>query len=229
LFELRVLQKEVFFNMGRFALVALALVLSRGIASADTLNFDMLGNQWFYAYISTDDTVLGTFFTDESGCCGSSGSISLNPGQTYYLEIESLTYADAPAAGFTGTFSLSGSGLQFANGTQSLDTSSTNLSFWGAAYGGTIPTTGEPQQQTWVTPNENAVEEAGAPWAGSTIWAGDSQSSPAGLAWSDQCTYCYVDFSTEISGTTPEPSTDLLIAPVVLSFYGFRRYRVRRG
>lgn len=213
--------------MRRFTLFALTLVTACGIASAQdgTLSFSgVVADDDFYAFLSTDNSVLGS---DITSTASSGGSVSLDPGQTYFLQIESLNYGGA--GGFAGVFSLDPS-FQFTNGTQTLDTSASNAQYWSAAYGGTIPELGEPLQEPWVTPSVSAIElTGGIPFHPGVIWASDSNSSPNGYAWGDQCTECYVTLSAEITPTTPEPSTGLLIAPVAFGIYGWRRRRMRRA
>jgi hypothetical protein len=218
--------------MVKYLVLPVVLAFSLGTASADTLSFsNLLANNHAYAFISTNDSVLGTRF-GESLCCGSaSGNYDLSPGQTYFLQLEALDTASGAtlAAGLSVSFLLSDNSMVFSNGTDSLDTGSANLTYWNAAFGGSATVL---SPQPWVTPNqnENPLAETGAPWA-NTVWANDLNSSPLGsAAWGTQCAQCYVTFSTTIEAPAPEPSTGafMLICVIALGLQRFRRSRMRR-
>lgn len=210
--------------MTRFLVLPLVLAFSFGTAFAQevlTLSNGFADDQ-FYAYISTDNTVLGDLFAQGGG--GSpSGQVALIPGQTYYLQIEAINIGGA--GGFASSSTLSDPSFAFGNGTQSLDTSAAGVGYWSAAYGGT--TDGSTAQQAWVIPTESALEETNVPFS-NVIWANDANSSPGGSDWNGQCTNCYVTFSATIESATPEPSTAMLIFPAALGLYGLRRFRMRR-
>lgn len=180
-----------------------------------------------YVFISTDDTVLGNL-VGLSNCCVTPApvQVTLNPTQTYYIHVEAIN--GPGAGGFLSDFSLDNASMIFKNGTQSLDTSPANAQYWNAAYGGT--TGGSFTPQPWVTPgsSEQALSETAAFFGPNTIWAPDSNSSPGGNAWNDQCLNCYVTFSTTIS-PSPEPSTMTLLGSCVLSLFGLGRLRRRRS
>ena len=189
--------------------------LSQGSAFASTLTYSLGADDYLLAYLSTNDSVLGTPLSNPG-----SGSVSLTPGETYYVHIESLNWGGA--GGFVGSLSTDDSSLLFANGTTFLDTSAVNVQYWRATYGGTIPF-GDNAEQPWVTPTGPAVYESYAPYQ--VIWAADPQSSPNGYYWNGQCTDCYVTFSTTITGASsaPEPASGLLMGAAALGLFVVRR------
>src|SRR5271156_5139149 len=87
-----------------FAVVALSL----GAASADTLDFTRTTvDDSFTAYISTNNGTLGTFYY--SACCGTTApnaSVTLTPGQDYFIQIVAIN--NGGAGGWGGQFKLSG-------------------------------------------------------------------------------------------------------------------------
>jgi hypothetical protein len=197
--------------------------LSQGSAFAATLTYNLGADDSLLAYLSTNDSVPGTLLLSKPGV----GSVSLTPGQTYYVQIESLNWGGA--GGFVGSLSTDDSSLLFGNGTTSLDTSAANAQYWRASYGGTI-SFGDASQQPWVTPTGQAVYESPASYP--VIWAADSQSSPLGDSWNGQCTDCYVTFSTTITGadpapdppgSAPEPASGFLMGAAALGLFVVRR------
>jgi hypothetical protein len=208
------------------------LALCTGSAAAATLTYSNVGaDDYFYAYISTDNSVLGTLFAQAGWTTPTppvSGTVALTPGVINYLHIVSINLP--LAAGFGGTFSVDSTEL-FSNGTTSLTTGSVDAAQWSYAYGGTLPgdTTGIPPQQAWVIPNGIAAEETAAPVA--YIWGSDSVSSPGGLGFGSQCTYCYQTFSTAIAPAAsgvPEPSTAGLMGFFSIAFAAaYRRRRTK--
>ncbi len=131
--------------------------LSQASALASTLTYDLGADDRLLAFLSTDDSVLGTLLLSQPG----TGSVSLTPGETYYVHIESLNWSGA--GGFVGSLSTDDSSLLFDNGTTFLDTSAANTQYWRAGYGGTI-SLGDSSEKPWVSPTGLAVYESGAPY-----------------------------------------------------------------
>jgi hypothetical protein len=196
------------------AAMALGVALAGSQAQAAVvLQANTTTDNAFYAYISTNDAVLGTLIgSGNSWPTTFSFTTALTPGVTNYLQIEAINYG-GPGA-FIGDFSLvGGSGFQFANGGQELVTDTTDWA-GGINNGNSDPN----QPQPWVLPTFG-VESYGAngvgPWGsvagvGPTaqwIWPSDPLST-------DGCQpldggYCTVDLSTAITPTSgvPEPAT----------------------
>ena len=100
---------------------ALAAIASVSTAQATTLSGNLTADNDFAAYISTDDSVLGTVLTGGNDwTITNTLSQSLTAGVTNYLHIVALNQGGPD--GFIGSFSLSDSLFKFANGTQSLVT-----------------------------------------------------------------------------------------------------------
>jgi len=186
-------------------LAAISLVTG---ARATSLGGALTADNAFYAYVSTDNSVLGTLVAQGNSwpTVFNFSNYALAPGQTYYLQIEAINYG-GPGA-FIGQFSLDDTGFQFSNGTQNLVTNTTD---WASIYNNTNsdPTL----QQPWVTPTEPVVSQGVngvGPW-------GTMSGIDASAQWIDGsdnglsvCQNCTVDFSTVItsnSAATPEPGT----------------------
>lgn len=104
-------------------------------ASATTLSGNLTTDDAFTAYLSTDDSVAGTPLVSGSFWPSVfSFSAILIPGSTYYLHIAAKDIFGPPSA-FLGSFSLSDADFTFANGTQSLVSSSTDWEVNGTGFG----------------------------------------------------------------------------------------------
>ncbi len=200
-------------------------------AQAQTLSGRMTVDNYFTAYLSTSATSLGTALISGSNWPSTySFSTQLNQGQNYFLHIAAGDYG--VISGVLGSFSLAGSGFQFANGQQTLNTNTTN---WTASLGATLPSAGGPQ----VNPPVSFASPVGAlptgirsqgtngvnPWGNQfpTI------SSQAQWIWTtDNCINCGRYFTTVITSTVPEPSTWALMATglVAIVVVGRRRRSV---
>lgn len=116
----------------RFSLLVVALlVISCIAASATTISGTVTVDNAFYLYISTSDATLGTLVTSGNNwpAAVNFGPLSLTPGTTYYLHVEGIDYGGPN--GLLGEFTLSDNSFQFANGTQTLLTDTTN---WRGIY-----------------------------------------------------------------------------------------------
>ncbi len=175
--------------------VVFAAALAASQAHATTLSGNLTSDDAFYAYISTNNSVLGTpvyvtgVETSSGGTNGAGGiwwgysysftGITLTPGQTYYLQIEAINYSQA--AGFIGDFTLSGSGFTFANGQQELLTNTAN---WVGGFNSSLPSgynqagpNFAPPPSSWVEPgggvySQGSNGQSGLPW-NSASWAGE--------------------------------------------------------
>ena len=209
------------------AAMAATAFISQG-AQATTLSGNLTADNAFYAFISTNDAVLGTLV--ESGnswptTYSFSGS-ALTPGVTNYLQIEAIN--GGGPGGFIGTFTLSDASFHFGNSGQTISTDTVN---WTGIYNDAFGDYGSPSVQPWVTPTGGVAQmtygwgtpggiDPGALW----IWSSDSSSG--GTA----CGVCTVDLSTPIIpevAATPLPSTwsMLLLGFAGLGFFGHRGAR----
>ena len=118
----------------RIYLIGIGLVMA-GFAQATTLTFEAVADDTFTAYISTDDTVLGTQFLSQVGTWqngGGVGSIGLTAGVTNYLHVIAMDQFGAPSM-LIGEASLDDGLFEFGNSSQTLLTNTTewNLSLTG--------------------------------------------------------------------------------------------------
>jgi hypothetical protein len=109
--------------------VVLCLLAVAMVASATTLSGDLTADNGFVLYLSTSPTVTGTLVTSGAAWWDtfSFSGVDLTPGTTYYLQIYGFN-TDGPGS-ILGSFNLSDSSFQFASGTQSLITDTTDWTY----------------------------------------------------------------------------------------------------
>lgn len=202
---------------------SIVILVSVASSSATTLSANMTVDNAFFAYISTDDSVLGTLIGSGNDWPTTfSFSSALTPGVTNYLHIEAINYGGPN--GFIGDFHLSDSNFSFGNSTQTLLTGPAN---WLGGYNDdnsqVVP---QPWVQVFGGNNDLGINGVG-PWGfrngidanAHWIWPNDNQSSG--------CEFCTVDFSTPIYATgVPEPGTLTLIASGCLGLTGVLRRKL---
>jgi hypothetical protein len=202
----------------RGAAVAAALLSLAPGARAQTLSGSIAVDNQFTAYLGTSQTVQGTPLVSGSDwqTTYNFGPVALTPGQNYWLQI-AATDVGAPGM-FIGSFSLAGSGFQFANAGQTLVT---NTAAWG------MSTTGFGVGE--IAPTSYGTNAASpGPWGMRPGIDGSAQ-----FLWtSSQCaqTPCTRYFTTAITATgpvssVPEPSTWALLGTGLLTLGGIARRR----
>jgi len=211
----------------RSVLISGILLAQIGVSQgATTLSSNLTADDTFNAYLSTNDNVLGTFIAEGSPWFAphSFSGAALVPGVTNYLHV----VVDNTFGGqnmFIGQFSLSDSGFQFANGTQSLLTNTT--SNWRTSAGGSA--------SLWAAPSGTPVSFGSN---GCCVWdtsAGTASIDPsAQFIW-----YVLADntvgafFSTTITpsaaSVVPLPATLPLMGTLLGAGYLVSRWRTRRA
>jgi hypothetical protein len=192
-------------------------VVTSGRSHADTtLSGQMTVDNAFFAYVSTDPTVLGALVASGNNWFSPVNvtPFSLIPGQTYYLQIEGINQGAWGA--FLGDFTLSNSQFQFANGTQTLLTDTAD---WLGSYNSSYSNS-NPVSQPWLAPVGGVISQ-GTNIATTSPWGPDDHPNLTGMASSAEfiwaidgftdstfgaCQFCTVDFMTTISPVgTPGP------------------------
>jgi len=142
-----------------------------GVAVASSLSGTVSVDNEFSLYLSNSDSQLGNLVGSGNNWPSPlSFSVSLTPGSTYFLHI--VGFNDGGPDMFIGSFSLSDTSFKFSNGSQALDTNTTdwkgNLTGFGNAYStpldfgangtspwGTLPGINSGAHFIWMDPNEN--------------------------------------------------------------------------
>jgi len=156
----------------------------------------MIADDFYDAYISTNDSVQGTLFGQQTGTWQSgaiTSTVALTPGMTNYLHIRARDVFGAPSM-ILGQASLSDANAWFSNNTQGL---LTNTSDWSLSLGGF--------GSGYFTPTDIGANGTG-PWGNN---AGISLS--ARRLWSQQTGGEHY-FSVPIFTAVPEPSSVLALA-----------------
>ncbi|MFM9873821.1 MAG: PEP-CTERM sorting domain-containing protein [Fimbriimonadaceae bacterium] len=109
------------------------------LSQATTLTFTGVADDFFDAYVSTNDSVQGTLFAQQTATWqsgGATGSITLTPFVTNYLHVKARDAFGAPSM-FIGQASLDNTDFEFLNTTQSIltNTADWNLSLTGFGSG----------------------------------------------------------------------------------------------
>src|ERR1035437_1176577 len=118
--------------MKRLILCLLAVAMA---ASATTLSGALTTDNAFSLYLSTSPTVQGTFVTSGADWATTYpfAGVALTPGTTYYLQVDG--YNSGGPGSIIGSFTLSDSSFQFANGSQSLTTDTTDWTYSYTGFG----------------------------------------------------------------------------------------------
>ena len=114
-----------------------AVFIWGAFAAATDLSGRVSVDNEFSLYLSTDDSQLGSLIGSSTDWTTPINfNLSLNTGTTYYLHV--VAFNDGGPDMFIGTFGLSDANFKFANGTQALNTDTTNwqgnLTGFGNAY-----------------------------------------------------------------------------------------------
>ena len=230
-------------RVGRFGpLIAAGIVLAGvSAAQATTLGGTLTVDNAFFAYISTSDSTRGTLVASGTNwpTPGSFSGFTLTAGQNYFLHIEGIN--QGIQGSFIGQFTLSDTGFQFANGSQTLLTDTTD---W---RGGYINGNSAATEQTWVMPTGTTFSEGldgVSPWGtisasftgADFIWPTDPSSDPGGPAAGQGgvCGFCTVAFSTTIFSQSaptgvPEPVTVSLFGAGLAGAIALRRKAKKRA
>jgi len=183
--------------------VAGMVALLTSTAQATTINGAETADNYFSTYLSTNDNVLGTL-VDSGNNWPSTYTFSslLTPGVTNYLHV--VPGNGGGPKGYIGSFTLSDALFQFANGTQSIYTDTTNWKASGSDGSAWFLPTG--------TPQSFAVNGA-SPWgsfAGINSNANWIWSNPTGVG-DIAFISTPINFIRQPSTDVPEPSTLLLL------------------
>ncbi len=188
-------------------------------AGATVLQIDLTVDNSYKLYLSTDDTSPGSTMigSDATWETTESYSVTLTPGQDYYLHVVAKDVG--VISGFLGDFTLTDTAFSFADGSQYLLTGVDNWQVSATGFGSGYQT---PVLWSYNLPNaKNGV----APW-------NTRPNIDANAEWiwhPDKCTYCTAYFSTPIryqGGTVPEPGTLSLAALAGALLLGAGRRRL---
>jgi hypothetical protein len=189
----------LFMFMQRIALAAVSAMalVAAGSAQAATLTLNLTADNAFSAYLSDNDSTLGTLIGSGNDWTTTySFTTSVTGAGAHFLHIVAVN-GGGPEM-FIGSFSLNDPSFHFANGGQSLDT---DVADWRA-----IPIT---DPSTWVQPAAAPLTfglNGVGPWG---IRPGISSS--AAFIWSNPENGFAADLSTTINGPAvsgvPEPSS----------------------
>jgi hypothetical protein len=187
--------------------VVFGAALTASQAQATTLSGDLTVDNAFFAYLSTSPSTLGTPLTSGNSWPTTFSFTSGNlANETYYLNIEAINYG-GPGA-FIGTFTLSDTGFEFANGSQTL---STDTADWLGIFNSTNSAV---SPQPWLMPTGGVYSEGAngvGPWgtasqiSASAVWIWPNDVLSANGCQNLNGGFCTVDFSTPIFSTSATP------------------------
>lgn len=167
-------------------------------ANATLLTANMTVDDVFDFYISTDDSVAGTYIGSGASWPTTHNFTSMLTAPTsYYLHVVAQD-THGVIGGFIGSFGLGDSDYTFANGLQTLNT---DVNYWDVSLTGF--------GSGYASPVSNGINGSG-PW-------GFRSGIDAGAQWlwdAGQCLYCTTYFSTRIDytgGQVPVPAPLLLL------------------
>ena len=207
--------------LGGLTLPAMCLLNVPALAGP-TLSGTITADNTVYAYVSTNDSTLGTLFASGETYQDptSFSDIPLTPGVVNYLHFEVVNRGSI--YGLLGSLSLSGTGASFANGTSELNT---GLTGWSSSSNdsnsGNTP-------QPWVTTtpgvsNEGVNGDITNPW-GTTISAISADADWIGVPGVAENGLFTVDYSTAISvAAIPEPTSLLALGSGLVGIFAVRR------
>ena len=213
-------------------LLCALLTVSLSAAMADSLSGTLTVDNGFYAYLSTSATSQGTLLTQANNwqTPATFSNIALTAGTTYYLQI--AAFNQGGPGGVLGSFSLSGTSFEFANGTQALDTNTTD---WTYSYA-TANTATYPSPDVASGWGSSALTPGGygtngvSPWGtfasidSNAQWIWDATNSSYGNSSQPQLL-----FEAAITpATTPEPGSFFLLGSGLLTVAGMWRRRLAR-
>lgn len=221
-------------SLSKYAVVAASLSLSvlllLPVAHATQLAGYVGTDNGGYVYLSTSQSTVGTLIASPTTWNpAASFTASLIPGNTYYLNME--VYNIGGPGAMIGSFTLNDTVFKFSNGTQALNTDTSN---WVGSFNTSLPnnvqTVPSGPPSSWVTPT-GAVTPEGAngiyPWNAvpnvssnaQWIWPSDTQSQSGGTGGTPApCQYCWVDFSSGPITQTAQASSASVPTPETLSF-----------
>jgi hypothetical protein len=171
----------------KIGLAAVALALGTACsAEADTLSGNLTVDNAFFAFVSTDNSVLGTQIGsgNDWGQTYSLTPTSLSPG-TYYLQIEAINYGLVGA--FIGDF--------FIGSHEFL----TNTTDWQASYNNSNNAV---SIQPWVQPVGTVISDGAngvTPWGPHPTISSSAEWIDASVNGLSDCLNCTVDFSTQFT------------------------------
>ena len=216
-------------GMSRIVKIGIVLITLMGLlgtAHATTLSYNATGDDEFAMYISTDPLVQGTLIASGNDWKNPvSGSVTLTPGVTQYLQVIGFNPVGYQAA-FLGDFTTNDANFHFANGTQYLLTNATQWfvsatgfnSGTNAAYSYGFNGSTYPYNAWWNVPNNTSSIDENAEWIWTYIpnWL-DLPGGPNNTP---------VYFSTPIySSVVPIPGTLTLLGSGILGLTGWRMFR----
>jgi MSHA biogenesis protein MshQ len=197
----------------------LAVALTASVANADILSGAATTDNVFNLYLSTSLTTQGTLIDSGSdwGTSYSFSGVSLTAGTTYYLQFEGIN--EGGPASIIGTFNLSDSSFDFSNGSQSLNTDTTD---WSYSY------TGWDQGPLQTPVNYGLNSDSVGPW---NVDFG-SMSPNAEWVWDPNFSYTdaplYFETTiTPLASPVPEPGSMMLLGSGFLALTGMVAQRRR--